>query len=266
MAPRPSGTRSSSAVDAGALESARALLATWLPGRAADHVLDRAVRGAGLDAATADGESVAAMLLGPVYRELRDSVPRETLRRELKRLARRLSSEAREAGAARSPDADVPPGPLESEPAAEVDDVAAAPEAEQAPAPPRTSDVPISASADGVEPEVAIERGAAPADPDGVATALAILDGVHGVATFDAVGRVLVVRGDVDDASGLGRVLAAGGHLLTNHGALRSVAIVTTDGTLVSVPVSDRWIAVSGAPDMNLGAVYAALTTLEEER
>jgi len=105
-----------------------------------------------------------------------------------------------------------------------------------------------------------------PLDDGAVVTALAVQDGVEGVAVFDGVGRPLSTRGEVRDEVGLGRVLAAGGHLLRQHGPLRSVSITTTDGTLVAVPTTDRWIAVSGVPDMNLGAVYATLTALEEER
>lgn len=242
MAAPPSGTRPSSDVDAGALERARTLLATWLPGRAAEHVLTRCLQAAGLEPGAIDGERFAAMLLGPVYRELRSTVPRATLRRELKRLARELRAEARPPVASVAPDA---PGDDRGDRPADVSDGAT-------PSPP---------SADTVTPPVATLS-----DPDDVAMALAVLDGVDGVASYDPVGRTLALRGEVADAEGLGRVLAASGRLLSRQGALRSVTVVTTDGTLVAVSVSERWIAVSGAPDMNLGAVYAALSALEEER
>ena len=266
MAPPPSGTRPTSQ---GALERAQTLLSTWLPGRAAERVLERALDGATLEPGEVDGEHVAAALLGPVYRELRHSVPRETLRRELKRLARSLRSEAhgagRDHGGSKPNGAATQPAPVfepdadPAEPArAALDDrsalddrgalgsTAAMGAPNHASGPPRTS--------------------GEPADPDDAVMALAVLDGVDGVAIYDAVGRAVSVRGDMDDAEGLGRVLAASGHLLARHGMLRSFGIVAGGGTLVSVPVSDRWIAISGAPDMNLGAVYAALTALEEER
>lgn len=260
MAPSPSGTRPTSQ---GALERAQTLLSTWLPGRAAERVLERALDGATLEPGGVDGERVAAALLGPVYRELRHSVPRETLRRELKRLARSLRAEARgtdhEHGTTSAIVAATQPAPvLEPDPAAPVPSSGALDD-------PGTHATAAAVGAPSHEPSPPRAAGE-PADPDDAVMALAVLNGVDGVAIYDAVGRAVSVRGDVDDADGLGRVLAASGHLLARHGALRSFGIVTGGGTLVSVPVSDRWIAISGAPDMNLGAVYAALTALEEER
>ena len=260
--PTTPGTRSSSDLDAGALQRARALLATWLPGRAADLVLERSLRSAGHERATVDGEQVAAMMLGPVYRELRSTVPRATLRRELKRLVRSLRADGRDG----APASDVAQARAGTAPhtASGSDDAASAAAAAAAGVDAVATDAVATDDAPGAD--AAAGPGRSPADPEEVVMALAVLDGVDGVATFDALGRSLGVRGEIEDADALGRVLFAGGRLLSRHGALRSVTIVTTDGTLVSVPVSDRWIAVSGAPDMNLGAVYAALTTLEEER
>ena len=96
--------------------------------------------------------------------------------------------------------------------------------------------------------------------------ALALLDGVSGTAVFDARGQADSVRGEVPEVASLGPVIAASGALLERHGALRSLCVTTTGGAVLAVPVPPRWLAVSGAPDMNLGAVYAALTALEEER
>ncbi|TVR85077.1 MAG: hypothetical protein EA416_17540 [Trueperaceae bacterium] len=203
------------------IDRARLVLGAWLPGRAAKQLLDRIVRAEGLEPDAVDGERLASLVLGPVYRELRYTVPRETLRRELKRLARSLHD--RKA---------TPPRPL--------------PVATEQPEPPPPRRLPD--------------------DPGVVLMALAVLDGVDGAAVFDRVGRPLDRRGEVPDAEGFGRVLAAGGSLLARHGSVRSVAVANDDGVLLAVPVSERWVAVRGSADMNLGAVYAALTALEEER
>lgn len=210
----------STSAPASPIQRARTVLGAWLPGRAASRLLERVIRSEGLDPDAVDGERLASLVLGPVYRELRDTVPRATLRRELKRLARSLHQRA-----------PTPPLPL-----------------------------PVAAPA-----EPAPQRRL-PDDPGAVLMALAVLDGVDGAAVFDRVGRPLDRRGEVPDPDALGRVLAAGGSLLARHGDLRSVAVANDDGVVLAVPVSQRWVAVRGAADMNLGAVYAALTALEEER
>jgi hypothetical protein len=101
---------------------------------------------------------------------------------------------------------------------------------------------------------------------DAVAAALAELDGVQGVGLFDAGGRPLGVRGALPDAAVVGRMVVAGASLLEAEGPLRSIAIDTPHGRLVAVPVRPRWLALTGTTDLNLGAVYAALAALEEER
>lgn len=203
------------------IDRARRVLGAWLPGRAATRLLDRIVRSEGLEPETVDGERMASLVLGPVYRELRHTVPRATLRRELKRLARSLHDRRA-----------TPPRPL-----------------------------PVATAVRETAPPRRL-----PDDPGVVLMALAVLDGVDGAAVFDAVGRPLERRGEVPDADAFGRVLAAGGSLLARHGIVRSVAVANDDGVLLAVPVSECWVAVRGSADMNLGAVYAALTALEEER
>ena len=236
-----------------ALQRARHVLSAWLPGRAAMRVLERAIRAEGLRPEDIDGETMASLLLGRVYRDLRDTVPRNTLRRELERLARSLHQPAAT--------------PAHGLPA--TDDPRIAPHEVATPAP-----TPAHAQASTAEPEPApapVPDGAPatrrlPDDSEVVLMALAVLEGVDGAAVFDAVGRTLSTRGEVPDVDALGRVIAAGGGLLERHGPLRSVGVTTSRGVMIAVPVPPRWIAVSGAPDMNLGAVYAALTALEEER
>jgi hypothetical protein len=44
------------------------------------------------------------------------------------------------------------------------------------------------------------------------------------------------------------------------------VAVDTARGKLVAVPVRPHWLALTGTAELNLGAVYAALAALEEER
>lgn len=238
-----------------ALQRARHVLSAWLPGRAATRVLERAIRAEGLRPDEIDGEAMASLLLGRVYRDLRDTVPRSTLRRELKRLARSLHQHRA-----------TPPQGL---PASDDSRIAAH---EVATPTPSVADEPATAPATAPEPAPAPVPSQPPAtrrlpsDPEVVLMALAVLEGADGAAVFDAVGRTLDTRGEVPDVAALGRVIAAGGSLLEQHGPLRSVSVATSGGVMIAVPVAPRWIAVSGSADMNLGAVYAALTALEEER
>jgi hypothetical protein len=339
-----------------ALQSARRLLGSWLPGRAAKRLLERAIRAEGLRPSEVDEERMAALLTGPIYRELCDTVPAVTLRRELEGLAHSLrrsvaeptpiappgtnasaeadaaeaeadaaaaeaaaaeaaatqaadaaEADAAEAEAAATQAADAAEADAAAADAAEADaaaaDAAAAEAADaraeaaearaeaaearaeaatasdQGPTvvqPSRQFD-PVADERIGPEdvrtPAAGFIRGPAEADAsalggdhEAVLMGLAILDGVDGAAVFSSVGRVVSTRGEVPDADALGRVIAAAGSLLERHGALRSVSVTTTSGAMVAVPVAPHWIALRGTPDLNLGAVYAALSALEEER
>lgn len=106
----------------------------------------------------------------------------------------------------------------------------------------------------------------APATLDAVAASLAGLDGVNGVARFDAGGRPLEFRGALSDAAALGRTVVAGAALLETGEPLRSIAVDTARGRLVAVAVRPYWLALTGTAELNLGAVYAALAALGEER
>ncbi len=255
-------------------------------------MLERAISAEGLRPSEIDHERMASLLTGRIYRELRDTVPKATLQRELERLARSLRQhEAR-------PPSDAAPEDAPSETQTNHDQKSGDGTGAEAPADWSAADVPDGAAADGAaadgaeatsDPAAADDRigpadvrtpaadvpyaapvaaatGRLPDDHEVVLMALAILDGVDGVAVFDAVGHTVSTRGEVSDAGSLGRVIAAAGNLLERHGVLRSVNVKTSGGALVAVPVPPHWVAVSGAPDLNLGAVYAALSALEEER
>ncbi len=217
-------------------EQTRAGLSSLVPGRAARRILDA---GLGQQRHTPEAVNAAEMtkvLLGPVYRDLSDVLPRAGLKRHLKQLARTLRG------------TDARPGTEHADTADRGADTRPAPAA--APHPPAPAGRALSL----------------PSDPGRVLAALAVLDGVDAVGVFDGVGGVVTVRGDLPDHAALGRVIAAGGGLLGRHGALRSVCVTTTHGVLVAVPVPPQWLAVTGGPDLNLGAIYAALAALEEER
>lgn len=230
---------------ASALTQAREVIAAFLPGHAANRVLERALADEGLAPSEVDGERMAALLVGRIYRDLRDVVPRPALRRELGRLARRLRHAARGDTGSSGPAEPVTSARSDAEAPSSVD--------------PASVDAPDSLPA----PVLAPRR---PLDPETVLMAIALLDGVAGAAVFDARGQADSVRGEVPEVASLGRVIAASGGLLERHGALRSLCVTTTGGAVLAIPIPPRWLAVSGPPDMNLGAVYAALTALEEER
>ena len=214
-------------------ERTRSALTGLLPRRAATSVLDRALRRHRRNADEVSGEQMAHVLLQGVYRELRGVVPDPGLRRTLRKLAR---------------NARVWSLPLRG---ATPSEVRAGPVQE-----PPTVLVPVSA----------VPRRGEPIDVDALAAELAALDGVHGVGLFEASGRPVEVRGALPDAAALGGMVAAGAALVARQEALRSVTIDTPQGRLVAIPVQPRWLALTGTVDVNLGAVYAALAALEEER
>jgi hypothetical protein len=217
-------------------EQTRAGLSGLVPGRAARRILDA---GLGQQRHTPEAVNAAEMtkvLLGPVYRDLSGVLPKAGLRRQLKQLARTLRGHD------------------------------ATPATEHAATADRAGEIEAATATTTPRPGSAGPVLALPSDPGRVLAALAVLDGVDAVGVFDTVGGVVTVRGDLPDPAALGRVIAAGGGLLGRHGALRSVCVTTTHGVLVAVPVPPQWLAVTGGPDLNLGAIYAALAALEEER
>lgn len=214
-------------------ERTRSALTGLLPRRAATSVLDRALRRHRRNADEVSGEQMAHVLLQGVYRELRGVVPDPGLRRTLRKLARVARAWSLPLRGATP--SEVRAGPVQEPP---------------------TVLVPVSA----VPP-----RGE-PIDVDALAAQLAALDGVHGVGLFEASGRPVEVRGALPDAAALGGMVAAGAALVARQEALRSVTIDTPQGRLVAIPVQPRWLALTGTVDVNLGAVYAALAALEEER
>jgi hypothetical protein len=234
-----------------------------VPGRAARRILDDALRSAKRSAHDVSAGEMVEVLVGPVYRDLKRIVPRSGLKRELGQVVRDLRTIAA-SPASRS----TPLGTAGLELVAPSD--VATPLPDMLPGPPverrasRTTPVPRSVAVRRPRPRPA--AGALRVEPERVLLTLAALDGVAGVALFDAAGQPQRVRGDLPEPDAVGRVIAAGGSLLRRHGDLRTVCVGTTRGVLVAVPVPPAWIAVTGAPDLNLGSVYAALRALEEER
>jgi hypothetical protein len=236
-------------------ERTHAGLVGLVPGRAARRVLDTALVRLRSTPDAIGAAEMAEALLGPVFHELAAVLPRDGLRREIKRLARVIRSMA-------------PEPPTGDEFVAATAGSAGASHAPEPTAPtttPTPAAAPTMASVDAPTADATAVRRRL-ADTDRVLVALALLDGVDGAAVFEPAGRVVSVRGDLPDAAALGRVIAASGDLLGRHGAIRSVCVATAEGVLVALPVGPRWLAVGGAPDINLGAVYAALSALEEER
>jgi hypothetical protein len=241
-------------------ERTRAALSTLLPGRAAARVLDRALERHHRSGDEIEAKEMASVLTKSVYRELKGVVPDPGLRRALRRIARDVAgwtprgarpSEVRAARAA----AAMAPGTVASAPAAT--------------APVAVAEVAVAAE---VAVEVAVPAAPTPLAPvravdgDALLARLAAIDGVHGVGRFDQTGRPLQVRGHLPDPARLGRFLAAGASLLERRDALRTIAVDAPHGRLVAVPTHPHWLALTGAADLNLGAVYAALAALEEER
>jgi hypothetical protein len=248
-------------------ERTRAALSALLPGRAATRVLDRALERHHRSGDEIEAKEMASVLTKSVYRELKGVVPDPGLRRALRRIARDVAgwtprgarpSEVRAARAAAT-------GPAEAAAPADAGPVDAAPaSAAMGVVAPAATAEPVATEAVGAVPTPA--AAVRTVDGDALLGRLAAIDGVHGVGRFDQAGRPLQVRGRLPDPVRLGRFLAAGASLLERRDALRTIAIDAPHGRLVAVPTHPHWLALTGAADLNLGAVYAALAALEEER
>ncbi|MDF1523492.1 MAG: hypothetical protein P1P87_11865 [Trueperaceae bacterium] len=249
-------------------ERTRAALSALLPGRAATRVLDRALERHHRSGDEIEAKEMASVLTKSVYRELKGVVPDPGLRRALRRIARDVAgwtprgARPSEVRAARTAAMASP----------EAADASARAHAEPADTAVGVEEVPVAAGSVTVETVETVTTAPTPAaavravDGDALLARLAAIDGVHGVGRFDQAGRLLQVRGRLPDPVRLGRFLAAGASLLERRDALRTIAIDAPHGRLVAVPTHPHWLALTGAVDLNLGAVYAALAALEEER
>lgn len=233
-------------------ERTRVALTGLLPGRAATTVLDRALARQHRSSEDVGPKEMAAVLMKGVYGELKGVLPDPGLRRALRRVARDVA-------------AMVPRGATTSQVRAARERIAASAPAVAEPTPALVAvGAAPSAPASGVRPSEATR--AAVLDPDRLLARLVEIDGVHGVGRFDGAGRPLQVRGRLPEPDRLGGFLAAAASLLERRDALRTVTVEVPNGRLVAVPTHPHWLALTGAADLNLGAVYAALSALEEER
>ncbi len=246
---RPGGQTGDVVMANAVYERTRVALTGLLPGRAATGVLDRALARHHRSSDDIGPKEMAAVLMKGVYGELKGVLPDPGLRRALRRVARDVA-------------AMVPRGATTSQVRAARARVAAPP-----PSVASHAAVLVAVAEPAVEPLVPAEPEPLQAlDPERLMIRLAAIDGVHGVGRFDGAGRPLQVRGRLPEPDRLGRFLAVAASLLERRDALRTVSVEVATGRLVAIPTHPHWLALTGAADLNLGAVYAALSALEEER
>ncbi len=242
----------------------RTALTELLPARVAAKVLDQALRDQRLTSVGVSPKQMAQVLMKGVYPELRGFLPDPGLRRALRQVARDVVRTMEPRGASHTEVREVRRRLDEEAPVPDASEAAVAAESKDLVAEP----IPITTKPFVLE-ATPVPHHDAPSGAERVEAlieTLVALDGVHGVARFDATGKPLMVRGLLSDASSLGKVIVGGGSLLERRDALRFVSIDTPHGHLVAVPVHPHWLALTGATDLNVGAVYAALSALEEER
>lgn len=103
------------------------------------------------------------------------------------------------------------------------------------------------------------------ADLERAVLAFAQLEHVKLVAALRRDGSVAASRGSGVDLGDLSRLGGMALKLLSRSGRLRSYYLGHTNGQLFLFPLGLDVLAVVGGPDLNLGAVFAALTALKEE-
>ncbi|HEX7022256.1 MAG TPA: hypothetical protein VF171_05315, partial [Trueperaceae bacterium] len=117
--------------------------------------------------------------------------------------------------------------------------------------PPTTSN-PTPKSLDGHKLEEAVLR-------------FAQLENVTLVAALHGDGSVALSRGSGSDLDALARYSHLGLSLLRRRGNLRSYYLAHSRGQLFLFPVGTHTLIIVGSPDLNIGAVFTALTGLKEE-
>lgn len=279
----------------------RDALATLVSERAATRVLDVALR---RSHATADGlepQAVRTLLLGPVQRELENILPRNGLRRTLKRLARQIAEASDTPGPSRT---DVTPRRPHPQAEAELHPVtrssvylpglplppangsgpstrgsAAAVPPSPASAPhesvPRREAAQAAAGTSGGGSGGATAVAASDRRPtvvphplgaealDALAVHFAAIEGVRQVVALRAASAPQV-RGEGLDADALAPVAQSAVRLLGRYGPLRSLVLEHHGGLLFVFPLGRDAIAVLARTDVNMGAVFAARAALEE--
>ncbi len=271
----------------------RDALATLVSERAATRVLDVALRRSHATADSLEPQAVRTLLLGPVQRELENILPRNGLRRTLKRLARQIAEASETAGPSRT---DVTPRRPRQQAEAELHPVTRS--SVYLPGPPlppadgsgssqrgsaATSVPPSPASAphEGAPRREAAQAAGAAAVAagdrrptvvphplgaealDALAVHFAAIEGVRQVVALRAASAPQV-RGEGLDADALAPVAQSAVRLLGRYGPLRSLVLEHHGGLLFVFPLGRDAIAVLARTDVNMGAVFAARAALEE--
>lgn len=103
-----------------------------------------------------------------------------------------------------------------------------------------------------------------PIELERIVLGYAALDGVSQVVAVRGRDDVAIVRGNGVDTTALAPLLRTSVHLLSRHGRLRSLVLEHATGLLFVFPLGSDTIVVLTRPSINIGAVFAARTTLEE--
>lgn len=278
----------------------RDALATLVSERAATRVLDAALRRSHASAEALEPRTVRQLMLGPVQRELEGILPRNGLRRTLRRLARQIAEEGDAPGHAVmevAPRHGPPPAPPEkhlhpvTRSSVYLPDVALPADGEAGAGvstdlaestAPRASDgigardaVAVASAAvraGGSQPIV--DRGPRSRPTvvphplgaealDALAVHFAAIEGVRQVVALRAASEPQV-RGEGLDADALTPVAQSAVRLLGRYGPLRSLVLEHPAGLLFVFPLGRDAIAVLARANVNMGAVFAARAALEE--
>lgn len=279
-------------------------LSTMVSSRAADRILEGALKGSGHNPDEVDRLQMRSALMGPVLQELERVLPRDGLKRNLERLARTL----REKSAGDRPndpasDSETPRALLTGSIPSQVvpvdgsgEQLNGSAEGVGGEAPSfglgefeEISDVaavqPVRAASEEASEHSAAAGGAggkgAAAEPVKVTprlvrrlddeeleekvTRFALIEQVRLVAAVRADGDVPLVRGEGLDLELLSRVSRLTLSLLAKGGTLRSLHLGHSLGQLFLFPIGPDLLVVYGGADLNLGTVTTAFTALALE-
>ena len=283
----------------------RAGLSAMVSSRAADRILEGALKGSGHNPDEVDQLQMRSTLLGPVLHELENVLPRDGLKRNLERLAKSLREKpAGEQTGDTASDSEKPRALLTGSIPSHVVPVDSSGEplngsaggaAGEAPSfdpagPDEISDdallSPVVASgkeaSDVVDAVAGVGRYRAAAESvktprlvrrldneelEEKVTRFASIEHVRLVAAVRADGDVPLVRGEGLDLELLSRISRLTLSLLAKGGTLRSLHLGHSLGQLFLFPIGPDLLVVYGGADLNLGTVTTAFAALalEEE-
>ncbi len=240
-------------------------LSDLVSSRAASQVLDKALKEQGHTRNSVSGDQMRRILVGPIATELKGILPKEGVERSLQQIIKSLRQQQAAtravSGDSLSSDSDgrsQQPAVAVIEPDSHEPDIISG----QSSAP--ATEAVLSKSQAQPAPRQALQV-TSEAQLDKVVLAFAQVEHAKMVAAVRANGMVISSRGSGYDVDAVARLGIMGLKLLGRKGVIRSYYLLHSQAQLFLFPLGEYAVIMIGTSELNLGEVFATLSTLEEE-